>query len=131
MSIPIIESAICHKCNKVCLDDCIFCDLCHTWVHAKCYKITKRQLTLFSNNDQHYYCPCCISKVIPFSHVANFHIDQFNSSFDHNYHINQNCTEYLNPIQHHCDKLECKLGKHFLHKSNLQSLNDINIVTDK
>ena len=126
MSVLYIENIICHKCDKICLDNCIFCELCNTWVHAKCFKITKRQLTLLSHSELPYFCPKCISNSIPFSHVTNAHIDQFNSSYNNNIpsHVCSSCDKTIN----HNEKIQCKLGKHFLHKkcANLSSPNNIN-----
>lgn len=125
MSIPNIESIICPKCDLICLNDCILCEICKTWVHSKCFKISKRQLSLYSSSTLPYFCPTCISSVIPFSHVTNAHIDQFNSIRDP-IQTNHSCSKCLKFIKHN-NLIECKLGKHFLHKKCTDIISTTNI----
>lgn len=126
MSSAIFESSVCHVCKKICLNNSIFCDLCHTWVHGKCVKLTQHQLRLYSAKPDPYFCPKCISSLIPFSNVTNAHIDQFNSLNPHSRPAAENCSCCLKPINHN-ELIECKLGKHFLHKKcsneDLKSIN--------
>eukprot|EP00111_Clytia_hemisphaerica_P013007 TCONS_00038219-protein len=112
------EQSTCHKCKNICLENSIFCDLCRTWLHAKCVKFT----------DQPYFCSSCLSSEIPFANVTNTHIDTFNS-LDTITHILSICTECHKEINHK-DQLKCKLGNHFIHKKCSNSkLNDNNHST--
>ena len=35
-----IKSCTCVNCNKVCLENCIACDMCNKWFHSKCQKVS-------------------------------------------------------------------------------------------
>ena len=125
MSSQIFESSTCNVCNKICLDNCIFCDLCNRWLHAKCVKLSLRQLRSLSTDPNPFFCPKCVSHALPFGNVTNAHIDNFNSLITDN-HILNNCSECSKEIKHK-DQLKCQLGKYFLHKkcskSDVKSLN--------
>ena len=67
------ESILCHICCKYVYDNqnSIFCDLCYTWLHAKCTKLTKKNLTSLSLSSDTWFCQKCRITVFPFSTISN------------------------------------------------------------
>lgn len=72
-----MECLICHKCEKLVRDDqlSIFCDYCHTWIHAKCLKFTKKYLNELAQNDDPWYCPKCTSFIFPFGRLSSLQLN--------------------------------------------------------
>ena len=56
----------------------IFCDLCGTWIHRKCNKLTQTDYKKLQaeNDNTTFICLCCIADNLPFSHLTdrNFNI---------------------------------------------------------
>ncbi|CAC5368248.1 unnamed protein product [Mytilus coruscus] len=54
---------ICPKCNRKCLNKCIECTDGGHWIHFKCEKLTKEQIsTLEQSPDVPYVCTICTKK---------------------------------------------------------------------
>jgi len=123
------DSSICDRCLLICLDNSIFCNICNTWLHAKCAKLTLRQLKDLSDTDIPYFCSKCVSSALPFSDVTNRYLDHFNSLVYPGCHDTKylKCTKCLKII-HSKDKIKCKLGNHFLHTKcgKIVDINNIN-----
>ena len=45
----------CAVCKSLCKDGCIMCDICKSWVHFKCSKLTTKQLRRYSKTEDKYY----------------------------------------------------------------------------
>ena len=58
----------CPLCSEICRDKCIFCSYCEKFVHAKCIKLTPRQIR---KHRKDFICKICISENIPLSSVPN------------------------------------------------------------
>ena len=67
-----LESSTCNFCLKIALDDTIFCEICMTWLHPKCLKMSLRSLKAHGNSKIPYYCPKCVSNCVPFTTITNF-----------------------------------------------------------
>ena len=112
MSSKIFESSTCTLCMKICLGDSIYCQLCNTWFHPKCLKITKKQFISLGQSDLPFYCPPCVSKILPFSTITNY---QFNNSVVSNHNQNsKRCINCIKPINKF-NSSYCISGKHFFH----------------
>ena len=61
----------CNVCNKLCIDGCILCDSCHSWVHYRCTKLKKSQIISYAKTSKKYYCTICIVQNVPFSKESN------------------------------------------------------------
>lgn len=60
----------CPICHKSVSDNCnsIQCDICDLWVHQnKCSGLNREEFQLLSeeNNNDNWYCPCCINNALP------------------------------------------------------------------
>ena len=66
------EITICTKCNNDVLENqnSIYCDLCNTWLHAKCINLTKKELNLLSLSSETWYCKFCLKSIFPFSSIT-------------------------------------------------------------
>ena len=42
----------CNVCSKLCVDGCIFCDSCHSWVHYCCSKLKKSQVIIYAKTSK-------------------------------------------------------------------------------
>lgn len=129
MASLVFESSIFHVCKKISLNDVIFCELCKTWRHAKCLKITKRQLNTLSNTDDPFFCANCISLHIPYCQVTNTRLDLFNSNtFNLTLMDLPHCFECTKVIHNHYKSINCKIGKHCLHLrcAKVVNINHIN-----
>ena len=58
----------CPLCSEICRDKCIFCCYCENFVHAKCIKLTPRQIR---RHKKDFICQICIKENIPLSNVPN------------------------------------------------------------
>ena len=58
----------CLVCKSLCNHGCIQCDSCKSWIHFKCTKMTKKQISRFKRvKDSVYFCTSCISTNLPYS----------------------------------------------------------------
>ena len=75
------EITICHTCNCFVHDNqlSIFCDLCKTWIHSKCIKLTRKALLDLSLHEEPWFCSKCIGNTFPFSPQSR---SQLNSLFN-------------------------------------------------
>ena len=79
-------------CNGICIDGCIFCDCCHSWIHYKCTKLKKSQIISYAKTNKKYYCRACLVDSIPFSETSNSILHSYNT----NDRILQNNGEEIN-----------------------------------
>ena len=70
----------CNECNKICVDGCIFCDSCHSWLHYKCTKLTKSQIISYAKTSKRYYCKLCLETNIPFSKISTQNLCSLNNN---------------------------------------------------
>ena len=70
----------CNVCRKICIDGCIFCDACHSWIHYRCTKLKKSQIISYAKTCKKYYCNECINLNLPFSKVSAPNLCLLNSS---------------------------------------------------
>ena len=70
----------CAVCKSLCRDGCIMCDVCKSWIHFKCSKLTRKQLRRYSTTEDKYYCTPCISTSLPFNRLADKKLNILNSN---------------------------------------------------
>ena len=60
---------ICTYCyKKIGLNcNCIFCEICNSWIHIKCIKLSLLHFKELSKSDLPYYCHKCIVDELPFT----------------------------------------------------------------
>ncbi|XP_065642482.1 uncharacterized protein LOC136074109 [Hydra vulgaris] len=68
--------SLCNTCHKNITDNqrAIQCDLCNSWVHAKCTHINAYSYNLLSNDSSDFYCHSCLSKSMAFSSISNLEL---------------------------------------------------------
>ena len=49
----------CSKCKKNCVNDCVECDLCKKWLHAKCENLKKADMLILGDNETYFICTVC------------------------------------------------------------------------
>ena len=60
----------CLVCKHLCNHGCIQCNSCKSWIHFKCTKMTKKQISRFSRIENSvYFCTPCVSANLPFSKI--------------------------------------------------------------
>ena len=57
----------CPICKEICRDKCIFCKQCEQFLHAKCSKLTRRQLRSQKKN---YLCHICVKENLPVNVIS-------------------------------------------------------------
>ena len=56
----------CKICKKVVMNkDCIACSLCDQFSHGRCLNLTKIDIKNIENTDKNYFCPPCVSSILP------------------------------------------------------------------
>ena len=56
----------CKKCKKIVkYKNCIACSLCNNFYHGKCLNFSKLEIILTEKLDRNYFCPQCISDILP------------------------------------------------------------------
>ena len=62
----------CHVCSHIVLDHqtAFLCDLCQTWLHFKCLKMTREEQKNLSSTNEAWFCPRCVSSIFPFSAIT-------------------------------------------------------------
>ena len=104
-----IENFICCVCNSVSLTNCIFCDLCRTWLHSECLKLPKATIKSYSKSKHPFYCNKCLDSSIPFISITN---QAFISTVNnHPIHICYTCNKTTN----HINSIYCTTCKHRHH----------------
>ena len=68
---------LCNTCHKKITDNqrAIQCDLCDSWVHAKCGRIDAHSYNLLLNDSSDLYCHNCLSKSLAFSSVSDLELE--------------------------------------------------------
>ena len=58
----------CKYCLKAVLDNCncIYCEICNSWCHIKCIKMSLSRLKELSESKDPFYCNSCLSHELPF-----------------------------------------------------------------
>ena len=70
----IFDSSICTVCKGLCMFDTILCELCNTWFHRKCVKMTQKQFKKLSNSSEPFFCAMCVNDITPFSKLNNYQL---------------------------------------------------------
>ena len=107
------ESSTCHTCLKLCLDNCVFCDLCKTWLHTKCIKMTQSQFRKLGASPFPYFCQKCVSNALPLTHMTNFQLSNHLFTTTKKLKLCIKC----NKSSSKDDMVYCISNKHHVHKS--------------
>ena len=71
----------CLECKRLCNHGCIQCNSCKSWIHYKCTKMTKKQISRFRRvRDSVYYCKSCISVNLPFCKLQTPQLNALNDN---------------------------------------------------
>ena len=99
------EKMICSVCNELSLSDCIYCELCNTWLHAKCLKLNKIMLKKLSLEKEPWFCIFCVARELPFTNSAQnvFNSIQTNNSLNEYKEKKESCNI--------CNKISFRLPK--------------------
>ena len=62
----------------------IQCDICNSWVHLKCTRLSNTEYSDLSNSTDTWFCLTCLSSIFPFNHLEDdtdfyFALYDFNS----------------------------------------------------
>ena len=68
----------CSLCLKPVKTNCIQCDFCNLWVHAKCANLTISQLQVLSASNEKWYCNRCYKEAFPFHDLDDEEFIMFN-----------------------------------------------------
>lgn len=110
-----IENVLCPVCNLSSLDNCILCDICRSWLHASCSKISKRAVLSLSQNNDAWFCHLCLINNMPFQTITNLQVHYlcFNSNDCHTANVCNVCNKHI--VINNNSKNFCQLGKHNCH----------------
>ena len=55
----------------------LLCNLCGTWIHLKCNKLSKKDYTklMLEDDNEPFLCLCCLAENIPFSSLNDHHFN--------------------------------------------------------
>ncbi|XP_057290861.1 uncharacterized protein LOC130613549 [Hydractinia symbiolongicarpus] len=129
MSSNRIENVICHICNKIALNNCILCDLCNTWLHVSCLKMTKSTFNKLSQDEVPWFCRQCIYRTLPCTTLTDITLNSltFNSCISDNFKECDFCNKNIKCVN---STVTCSTGKHKVHlkcanlnKTKLKSIN--------
>ena len=74
---------LCNVCSTFTTEsqNAIFCDICCTWIHSKCAKLTRKDLILLSSSPNIWICRICLITIFPFSKLTKTQLQSlsFNS----------------------------------------------------
>ena len=101
-------SSTCSVCKFKVHNNChaIFCDICFHWSHLKCTKLTLQDYNSLSACDDPWFCPTCLSEILPFNHYSEdinflFALHDFSNT---NFNLdNLNINKYFNPFSDDSD----------------------------
>ena len=67
------ECCNCNICTKIVRSNQkgIFCNICLSWVHAKCARLSDDEFTCLSTTNDPWFCIVCLQNIIPFNNIAN------------------------------------------------------------
>ena len=60
-----IEFLNCSVCNKVVENESIFCEMCDSWVHQHCSRLTDEELKILHSDDNNWICFPCKKSIFP------------------------------------------------------------------
>ena len=110
------RNIICSICSKPCKNgqNCILCNTCDQWKHAKCTSLSIKEFRNFASSDLHFNCDECFKSLFPFNSLDSLTVrNQFqNINNSVIYNKSPNSTSYV----------ESKLFKDQFFKNNQFSL---------
>ena len=115
----IIENIICYVCNKVALTQCIYCELCNTWIHQRCIKMTVKTFNLFSISPLPFFCNICISSILPFTTITDKAFSKLLTVKNTQLTLKK-CFSCSKSIRLNQNEVFCSLGQHSYHQSCLK-----------
>ena len=117
-------------CNKVALTDCIFCEICNTWIHKSCIKMTVKTFKSHSISQLPYFCNICTDSTMPFSKIT---VKVFNELFVAKKHQPTiKCFSCSKSIRTDHKHVVCNVGQHSYHQSCLNlTRKDIKSLSSK
>ena len=115
----IIENIICYVCNKVALTQCIYCELCNTWIHQRCIKMTAKTFNLFSISPLPFFCNICISSILPFTTITDKAFSKLLTVKNTQLTLKK-CFSCSKSIRLNQNEVFCSLGQHSYHQSCLK-----------
>ena len=81
------DSLFCQTCKCVCSKwNCLTCIICFDCCHVPCSLLNSEQTPAALKFEEPYYCPNCLSKILPFQSVPDIHLAF--SRLDHIYSCN-------------------------------------------
>ena len=79
-----MDENTCKYCLKLLPENCncIFCEICKSWIHIKCLRMSLCRLRELDNSNDPFYCPKCIAAELPFMLLSDriFNISVITSS---------------------------------------------------
>ena len=126
----IIENIICYVCNKVAFTQCIFCEICNTWIHKSCLKMTVKTFKSHSNSSLPYFCNICTSSILPFTMITD---NVFSNLFSVKKTVTlKKCFSCDKTLRSNQKEVFCSLGQHYYHQSCLKlKRNEVNKLNIK
>ena len=122
----VIENIICYVCKKTALTQCIFCELCNTWIHKSCIKMTAKTFKSLSESPLPFFCSICTSSILPFTTITNKVFSDINSVKKPQLKTLK-CFSCSKTIRSNQKEIFCTLGKHSYHQSCLNlKRNEVN-----
>lgn len=79
----------------------LFCDICQSWVHQKCTRLSVHDYRLIFSSDDPWFCQSCLSELFPFTHIADevdFHFALFNAYSNYDMNLDYDLFNSFNPF---------------------------------
>ena len=110
------------SCN-VCLNvmsqrhNCIFCDLCCSWIHMKCANLSLSHFNCLANSDLPFFCQNCILLELPFVllHKRQFNNLFYNSNKITTFNYKFPCTVCQKPVRKNQNSILCDVCQKWSH----------------
>ncbi len=127
---------VCSYCYKNCTSrqNCILCDICESWLHLKCSKLSLTQFEYFGACDLPFFCQKCISLSLPFVNITKHNFTSLFSvgSTSQKFRVYKYpCSKCLKPCKSNQNSILCDIRNRWTHqRCSLLSDSEFSLISN-